>query len=41
MNVELGRTYTFACRSTDDGIEPEWTYENGTIIGSSTHTEQP
>ncbi|CAF4154361.1 unnamed protein product [Rotaria socialis] len=40
MNVELGRTYTFVCRSTDDRIEPEWTYENGTTIDSSTHTEQ-
>jgi hypothetical protein len=40
MNVELGRIYTFVCRSTDHRIEPEWTYENGTIIGPSMFSEQ-
>ncbi|CAF3753964.1 unnamed protein product [Rotaria sordida] len=40
INVELGRTYTFVCRSTDDQFEPEWTYENGTIINPSMSSEQ-
>ncbi|CAF2794908.1 unnamed protein product [Rotaria sp. Silwood2] len=40
INVELGRTYTFVCQSTDDRFEPEWTYDNGTIISSSTSSEQ-
>jgi hypothetical protein len=35
LNVELGRTYTFLCRSTDPRVEPEWTYENGTVINPS------
>ncbi|CAF1368900.1 unnamed protein product [Adineta steineri] len=40
MNVELGRTYTLLCQSNDPQIEPEWTYENGTIIGPGILTEQ-
>ena len=39
MNVESGRTYTLLCRSTDNQIEPEWTFENGTIIGPGTSSE--
>ncbi|CAF1581456.1 unnamed protein product, partial [Rotaria sordida] len=31
---------TFVCRSTDDQFEPEWTYENGTIINPSMSSEQ-
>lgn len=40
MRVEPGRTYTFLCRSNDDRLEPEWTYENGTVIGSASTNEQ-
>ncbi|UJR32092.1 hypothetical protein I4U23_019560 [Adineta vaga] len=40
INVELGRIYTFLCQSNDQHVEPEWTYENGTIIGASTSTDQ-
>lgn len=40
MNVELGRIYTFLCRSNDRRVQPEWTYENGTIIGPSMFSEQ-
>lgn len=40
MNVELGRTYTLLCRSNDPGIEPEWTYENGTVITPSMFSVQ-
>jgi hypothetical protein len=40
INVELGRTYTFLCRSSDPRIEPEWTYENGTVISPSMFTIQ-
>ncbi|CAF3900649.1 unnamed protein product, partial [Rotaria sp. Silwood1] len=40
INVELGRTYTFVCRSTNDRFEPIWTYENGTIISPTISSEQ-
>lgn len=36
INVELGRIYTLLCRSNDPRTEPEWIYENGTVISSST-----
>ena len=35
INVELGRIYTLLCRSNDPRFEPEWVYENGTVISSS------
>lgn len=40
IDVELGRIYTFLCRSNNRQIQPEWTYENGTIIGPSMFSEQ-
>ena len=40
MNVQAGRIYTLLCRSNDPQIEPEWTFENGTVISPSTFSTQ-
>lgn len=40
LQVESGRTYTLLCRSNDPLIEPEWTFENGTVISPTMFSTQ-